>query len=140
MPLDSSRFTYALTLFWYVAPPAPPDGTSPVPSQHCSFSGTRTVWTFQVFIALIEAWSIGPFHMPLPWMQANSPPERLTPSSRYVAPDEVTRRLPDTCNAGAAPVFPPLGLTLADALGDDVTAPSSRHCCWLTPVQDHSCT
>src|SRR4051812_8720019 len=91
---------------------------------------------FQVFIALIDAWSIGPFHMPLPWMQANSPPERLTPSSRYVAPDEVTRWLPDTCNAGALPGGV-VGGVVGGAVGPEL---STRHCCWLTPVQDHSCT
>src|SRR5215470_379285 len=41
--------------------------------------------------------------MPLPWMQANSPPDRLTPSSRYVAPAAVTILLPETCSAGALP-------------------------------------
>src|SRR5690348_14882816 len=61
----------------------------------------RTVWTFQVFIASTVAWSAGPSHMPLPWMQANSPLDRLTPSSRYAAPVEVTRWLPETCSAGA---------------------------------------
>jgi hypothetical protein len=55
-------------------------------------------------MAVIEAWSIGPFQKPLPWMQTNSPPERLTPSSRTVAPLGVTSRLPDTLSAGAAPV------------------------------------
>src|SRR2546423_6097117 len=62
----------------------------------------RTTWMFQVFIASIEAWSTGPpSHIPLPWTQANSPLERLTPSRRYVAPVEVTRWLPETCRAGA---------------------------------------
>ena len=71
-----------LTAVWEAAPVVPPAGTSLVPSQHSSFRGTRTARTFQDRMAVTEAWSIGPFHMPLPWMQANSPPDRLTPSSR----------------------------------------------------------
>src|SRR5437660_508798 len=85
---------------------APVARTAAVPSQHSSLSGTRTAWMFQVFIALMEAWSAGPSHMPLPWMQANSPLERFTPSIRYVLPAAVTRWLPDTCNAGAGPPVP----------------------------------
>src|SRR3954451_6277058 len=102
MPLVISRSTYVFTSLWYAAPPYWA-GTSAVPSQHSSFSGTRTERTFQARIAVIEAWSIGPFQKPLSWMQANSPPERLTPSSRTLAPPEVTSLLPDTCSAGAAP-------------------------------------
>src|SRR5258705_412216 len=102
MPLETSRFTYALTAFWYVVPPNCAC-TGETPSQDCSLRGTRTVRIFQVRIALMDVWSIGPSQMPLPWMQANSPPERFTPSSRYAAPEDVRIRLPDTCSAGAAP-------------------------------------
>src|SRR5690242_20631032 len=63
----------------------------------------RTAWTFHVFIASIVDWSVGASHMPRPWMQANSPLDRLTPSMRYVTPAAVTSWLPDTCSAGAAP-------------------------------------
>src|SRR5689334_17388394 len=102
MPLAMSRFTYVLTAFWYVVPPYC-GCTGDTPSQHCSLSGTRTVRTFHERIAVTDAWSIGPSQMPLPWMQANSPPERLTPSRRYAVPDEVSSLLPDTCRAGAEP-------------------------------------
>src|SRR4051794_41727222 len=104
MPFWISRFTYALTWFWYAAPPYCA-GTSAVPSQHSSLSGTRTARIFQVRIAAIDAWSIGPSQKPLPWMQANSPPERFTPYSLTVAPvDLLTSLLPETFSAGAAPV------------------------------------
>src|SRR5262245_17143859 len=63
----------------------------------------RTARTFHTFIALIVVWSVGASHMPRPWMQANSPLDRLTPSRRYVAPLAVTTWLPATCSAGAAP-------------------------------------
>src|SRR5689334_12886543 len=102
MPLAMSRLTYVLTAFWYVVPPYC-GCTGDTPSQHCSLSGTRTVRTFHARIAVTDAWSIGPSQMPLPWMQANSPPERLTPSRRYAVPDEVSSLLPETCRAGAAP-------------------------------------
>lgn len=60
---------------------------------------------FQVFIASTDAWSTGPeSHRPLPCTQANSPPERLTPSSRYGLPSAVTIWLPDACSFGAAPL------------------------------------
>src|SRR5690348_12144761 len=98
-----SRFTYAFTAFWYVVPPNC-GWTGDTPSQHCSLSGIRTVRTFHERIAVTDAWSIGPSQIPLPWIQANSPPERFTPSSRYAAPDAVSSLLPDTCSAGAAPV------------------------------------
>src|SRR6266566_321650 len=56
--------------------------------------------------------------MPLPCTQANSPLARLTPSSRYVAPLALTRWLPDTCSAGAAPLPPvELGVGVAERLG-----------------------
>src|SRR5689334_6491477 len=65
----------------------------------------RTAWMFQVFIASTDAWSTGPLsHMPLPCTQENSPPERLTPSSRYGLPLSVTILLPETCSAGAGPL------------------------------------
>ena len=70
-----------MTSAWYAAPLYSATA-SLVPSQQSSFSGTRTAVTFQVRIAVIDAWSIGPFQIPLPLMQANSPPERLTPYSR----------------------------------------------------------
>src|SRR5262245_34746170 len=55
-------------------------------------------------MAVTEAWSIGPSHIPLPWMQANSPPDRLTPRRRYVVEVPLrTSRLPETCSAGAVP-------------------------------------
>src|SRR5688500_16834448 len=64
----------------------------------------RTARMFQVFIASTEAWSTGPeSHRPLPCTQANSPLERLTPSSRYARPSAVTILLPDTLSSGAAP-------------------------------------
>src|SRR5579884_893000 len=52
--------------------------------------------------------------MPLPWMQANSPLDRFTPSSRYVLPAAVTMWLPETCRAGAGPLYPPPPLGLLD--------------------------
>src|SRR5687767_15235179 len=59
---------------------------------------------FHVFIASTEAWSTGPpSHMPLPCTQANSPLERLTPSSRYARPSAVTILLPETLSSGAGP-------------------------------------
>src|SRR5687768_1871883 len=59
---------------------------------------------FQVFIASTDAWSTGPeSHSPLPCTQANSPLERLTPSSRYASPAAVTILLPDTRSSGAGP-------------------------------------
>src|SRR5689334_7058539 len=83
----------------------------------------RTEWMFQVFIASMEAWSTGPSHMPLPWTQANSPPEWFTPRSRYVAPLAVTRWLPETCSAGAVPY---VGVTVGVGVGEGsvVTVPS----------------
>ena len=76
-----------------MAPLAPVLGTLLVPSQHSSLSGTRTVRTFHVRMAEIDVASIGPSHIPLPWMHANSPPERFTPSSRYAVPDGVSSLL-----------------------------------------------
>src|SRR5579884_273453 len=52
--------------------------------------------------------------MPLPWMQANSPLDRFTPSSRYVLPAAVTMWLPETCRAGAGALYPPPPLGLLD--------------------------
>src|SRR3982751_2421262 len=107
MPLVISRSTYVFTSLWYAVPPYAA-GTSAVPSQHSSFSGTRTARIFQLRMALIEDWSIGPSQKPLPWMQANSPPERLTPCSVTVCPDRLTSLLPETLRAGAAPVGGPV--------------------------------
>ena len=69
--------------------------------RHASFSGTRTAVTPQVFIALSDAWSIGPSKNPLPWTHAYSPPDRFTPCSTTWLPLELTSLFPDTCNCGA---------------------------------------
>src|SRR5690348_6482499 len=74
------------------------------PSQHSSLSGMRTVLAFQSAIALTEASSTGPSKMPYPWTHMNSPPERLTPSSRRVVPPASTSLFPETCSSGAVPV------------------------------------
>ncbi len=77
-----------------------------MPSQQSSFSGIRTEWMFQVFIASTAAWLTGLLsNTPLPCTQANSPLDMLTPSSRYVRPAAVRILLPDTCSAGAGPVI-----------------------------------
>src|SRR4051795_11174036 len=56
-------------------------------------------------------------------MQANSPLERFTPSSRYCAPAAVSSLLPETRRAGAAPpVLPPL--ILIETAADVVAAPA----------------
>src|SRR5687768_17149140 len=84
---------------------------------------------FQVFIASTDAWSTGPLsHSPLPCTQANSPLERLTPSSRYARPSAVTILLPDTLSSGAGlPAGGVLGEVLGEALegfdGDGTTEP-----------------
>jgi hypothetical protein len=79
MPLATSRSAYCLTAVWYAVPLGVPDR----PSQQSSLSGIRTACTFQAFMASTPAWSVGlPSHMPLPCTQANSPLDRLTPSSR----------------------------------------------------------
>src|SRR6185295_11621279 len=97
MPLATSAFTKVLTSCWYAEPLGDPDR----PSQQSSLSGIRTAWMFQAFIASMPACADGaPSHMPLPCTQANSPLDRLTPSSRYVFPAAVTSLLPETCRAG----------------------------------------
>src|SRR4051812_8792978 len=79
----------------------------PLPSHHSSLGGMGMARMFQLRIAVTEAWSTGPSHMPKPWMHWNSPPERLAPSSRYGVLLAVNSMLPDTCRAGAAPVVWP---------------------------------
>src|SRR4051812_43324809 len=71
------------------------------PSQHSSLSGMRTAFAFQSAIAWIAASSTGPSKMPRPCTHMNSPPDRLTPSSRRVVPSASTSWFPDTCSAGA---------------------------------------
>src|SRR3954453_4814327 len=86
------------------------------PSQHSSFSGTRTARTFHAFMASMAALSTGPSQTPRPCTHMNSPPDRLTPSSRYAAPvDALTILLPETFSLGAAPVD---GLGDGEGLGD----------------------
>src|ERR1035438_2908495 len=58
----------------------------------------------QPFIAVIDAWSIGPFHSPVPCTQANSPPDRSTPCSTTWLPPAFTSSFPETCSCGAVPV------------------------------------
>lgn len=73
------------------------------PSQQSELSGTRTALAFQFLIAETEAASMGPSHIPLPWTQANSPPERFTPRRRTAAPAAFTNVLPETFSLGAGP-------------------------------------
>jgi hypothetical protein len=72
------------------------------PFQQASFSGTRTAFTFQLFIAVTDAWSIGPSQMPWPFTHEYSPPARFTPRSTTRRPRAVNSPLPDTCRAGTA--------------------------------------
>src|SRR6266513_2636043 len=75
-----------------------------MPSQQSSFIGMRTALIFHVFIARIDAESIGPSERPKPWMQAYSVPIRFTPCSTTVWPAPFTRLLPCTWSGEAAPV------------------------------------
>src|SRR6266480_1221316 len=74
-----------------------------MPSQQSSFIGMRTALIFHVFIARIDAESIGPSERPKPWMQAYSVPIRFTPCSTTVWPAPFTRLLPCTWSGEAAP-------------------------------------
>src|SRR3954453_10979854 len=67
-----------------------------MPSQQSSFNGTRTAFSFQVFIAATAAAPEGPSKIPQPWMQAYSVPDLLTPRSRTASPVPFTSWLPDT--------------------------------------------
>ena len=56
----------------------------------------------QLFIADIDAWSLGPSKIPLPCTHLYSVPERSTPCSTTVAWFALTSLFPDTCNCSAA--------------------------------------
>src|SRR5450432_3575913 len=87
---------------WYVAPEKA-EFTYDSPFQQASLSGTRTALTPTDFIAVMEAWSLGPSKMPQPCTQANSVPDRSTPCSTTCWPLALTSTAPDTCNCGALP-------------------------------------
>ena len=76
-----------------------------IPSQQCSFSGRRTVFMFQVNIALMLLGPVDPSNVVPPAVGGEhmySDPARLTPSRRTVAPVVSTSLLPWTCSALAA--------------------------------------
>ena len=52
-------------------------------------------------MTVIDAWSLGPWKMPLPCTHAYSVPERSTPCSTTVSPLALTSLFPDTCSCGA---------------------------------------
>ena len=60
--------------------------------------------TPQAFIAVIDAWSLGPSKIPQPCTHAYSVPDRSTPCSTTGVPEALTSWLPDTCSCGAVEV------------------------------------
>jgi hypothetical protein len=100
-PAAWSLWTKATTARRYVAPRYC-GFTEDSPSQHASFSGTRTTLIRQDFIAAIAAASVGPSFRPHPCAHAYSKLERLTPRRRIVCPLPLTKWLPLTLIESAA--------------------------------------
>ncbi len=75
--------------------------------------------TPQFFIAVMDAWSLGPSKIPLPWTHAYSVPERSTPCSTTVCPLALTSLLPDTCSCGAGPLAVLVGDGVGVGVGED---------------------
>src|SRR5262249_7299954 len=74
----------------------------PMPSQHPSLRGTRTVLIFHVAMARIDATSDGPSKNPVPCTHWYSVPDRLTPRSETVSPSAFSMWLPATCRPDIA--------------------------------------
>src|SRR5215510_15056652 len=81
-----------------------------IPSQHASFSGTRTALAFQAAMACTDSMLAGPSKMPRFCTHWYSVPERFTPRSCTVSPAAFWIRLPTVCRPSSSG---PTGVTSA---------------------------